>query len=1634
MLVVSGDLNRQRGAQRVNFHHTEFERDNMSFPLLLEKYRTQTPDHRARGERFERLIQAFLKTDPTYEGLFSNVWLWEEFPFREALGGSDTGIDIVCKTHEGEYWAVQCKCYKETTVIDKSAVDSFLATSSRKFPDDSGLLQSFAHRLWVSTSNLWGPNAEEALLNQTPGVSRLTTHHLEKAPIDWDKLDDGITGDLARTTKKSPFPHQKVAVERTHNGLLRADKGKLIMACGTGKTFTSLLVAQNETDSNGLILFLVPSIALLGQTLQEWTSDAEHDIRAICVCSDARITKKYSKNDDLDVFRTHDLALPATTDTKEVAKQIQAGLNRKKKKGKGMTVVFSTYQSIEVVIEAQKELMKMSDSSVGEFDLVICDEAHRTTGVTIKGEENSSFTMVHRDDRLLAKKRLFMTATPRLYDEGSKKKAEEDDAILCSMDDPDLYGEEFYRIGFGEAVEKGLLTDYKVLILTLNEDDIPPGVQSMIASSQHEINTDDASKLIGCINALSKRVVGDDGSIKSTDPEPMKRAVAFCSNIKVSEKITDTFNDAGDIYLDELDEDSRSGMVRVSSKHIDGSMNAPQRDELMSWLRSTSGETDQCRILTNVRCLSEGVDVPSLDAVMFLSPRNSQVDVVQSVGRVMRRAPGKKYGYIIIPVVVPSDVSAEKALEDNERFKVVWTVLNALRAHDDRFNATVNKIDLNKRRPDNILVGRPEHIFDGEGGMVNEPNSPYGDIGRQLSLHFGELQNAVYAKLVEKVGDRRYWDNWAKDVGQIAERQVNRITKLVHSEGEHAKAFKSFMDGLHKNINPSITENEAIEMLSQHIITGPIFDALFQGYDFVRENPVSRAMEDMLSLLEEQAFEKDAESLQAFYASVKKRAEGIDNAEGKQRIIIELYDKFFKTAFPKLVEKLGIVYTPVEVVDYIIHSVDDLLKLEFGKSLSSEGVHVLDPFTGTGTFITRILQSGLIKPEDLKRKYTQELHANEIVLLAYYIAAINAENAYHDLLDEGEAYVPFDGICLTDTFQLGEADGSGTLYSDMFPKNSSRVEAQKKSKIQVIVGNPPYSIGQGDQNDNAQNQDYPLLHQQIADTYASQSNSNQVRSLYDSYIKAFKWSTQRLDNEEGGIIGFVTNGSWIDGTSQDGMRKCLAKEFTSIYVFNLRGNQRTSGEKSRQEGGKIFGSGSRTPVSICFLVKNPKVKVDEATIYYRDIGDYLTREEKLSFVRSAGKMLSKEMKWKVIKPNKAGDWINKRSDLFKTLIPLGDKKGKSNRTVFKPVYSTGINTARDWWTYSYSRAELERRGALLVENFNSESIRYSSAKSDSKPSDFVNNSADFVSWDPKFFAQVEKGIRKKWQPDSIIEGLYRPFEKRLLAFDHQLIARPSNHDNYSDIDTRVLLVSNKGEFSALMTKSVANYGTLTSCQCFPLWYRDESSSDGLFASEGMKCGLSDWFLAQVREKFGNHLTPEDLLDFVYGLLHHPGYRKAFENDVKKELARVTLDVTPEEFNLLKDAGSRLSQLHIDYENVDPHPDVVVYGEDWQDFKVSKLKYVKGRKDQIQYNDHITITNIPVAAHEYMISGRSSLWWLLDRFMVDVDKSKTGFVNDPNDWSEEVGNPRYILDLILSVIHVSTQTVDIVNSLPEIDFD
>lgn len=577
------------------------------FTAILAKYRSLAFSERDKGDRFERLMQAYLLTDKQYADQFSNVWLWNEFPSHNDFGGKDTGIDLVARTVQGDYWAIQCKCYQADTLIDKPSVDTFLSTSSKQFLSVNRMEQvRFSNRLWISTTNNWGPNAEEAIRNQNPPLNRINLHDLEQAPVGWEALDHGTSGEKARLKKKSPFAHQLKAIEQTHAHFKAHDRGKLIMACGTDKTFTALSIAEKETGGRGLVLFLVPSIALLGQTLREWSAEANEPIHAICVCSDTEIAKKRSKNEDSDLMNTVDLALPASTNIETIKKQL---LYQQQTDKPGMTVVFSTYQSIEVVAKAQAAVLgagsgpdfrsledfgSLNPAPFGIFDLIICDEAHRTTGVTLSGEDESAFVRVHDNEFLRAKKRLYMTATPRLYNQDTKDRAAQSDAVLCSMDDEKIFGEEVYRIGFGAAVEAGLLSDYKVLILTLSEADVPLSIQNALTEGSKEIKIDDPAKLIGCINSLSKQILGDHCILQANDPEPMRRAVAFCQNIKVSQGITGAFNHIRDSYPETLPAEKRDSIVSLTAQHIDGSMNAPQRDQLMSWLKSTDTEPGEC--------------------------------------------------------------------------------------------------------------------------------------------------------------------------------------------------------------------------------------------------------------------------------------------------------------------------------------------------------------------------------------------------------------------------------------------------------------------------------------------------------------------------------------------------------------------------------------------------------------------------------------------------------------------------------------------------------------------------------------------------------------------------------------------------------------------------------------------------------------------------------------------------------------------------------------------------------------------------------------------------------------------------------------------------------------------------------
>ena len=1622
-------------------------------------------------------MQAYLKTTTLYANLFEVVWLWTEFPFHDQFGGKDTGIDLVARTVEGEYWAIQCKCYAANAFINKPDVDTFLSTSGKRFETESGMT-GFVQRLWISTTNKWNSMAEQTIRNQNPPVTRLNLIDLENDDVDWNSLEQGIFGMASRAKPFAIREHQQEAIDQTHayfkideaTGQPAHTRGKLIMACGTGKTFTSLRIAENETGGRGLVLFLVPSIALLGQTLRSWLQQALEPMMAVCICSDPQVSKQTEKNDN-DTTSVVDLALPASTDVPSIVKQLQ---HARRHNAEGLTVVFSTYQSIDVISRAQQQLLKETDDAFGTFDLIICDEAHRTTGVTLKDETESAFVRVHNNDFLRAVRRIYMTATPRLYTDETKKRAEENSAVLCSMDDRSMYGDEIYRIGFGEAVKQELLSDYKVLILAVGEKDITPTLQKALTREDGTIDADDPSKLIGCINALSKKVLGaDEEFVKGSDPLPMRRAVAFCSSIKASRAIANAFTDYKDLYMEDIREEDRATMVDVVAHHVDGSMSATKRDEELMWLKEQPENERECRMLTNARCLSEGVDVPSLDAVVFISPKNSQVDVVQSVGRVMRRSEGKKYGYIIIPVVVPADAEGDKVLENHPNFKVVWTVLNALRAHDDRFNAEVNKIELSKKKPKNILFGgvgasRKDEDQHSDGDSKPRAESAAEQLATQLSMSFNDLQNVFYAKLVTKVGTKRYWELWARDIAQIAEQHIERIKALIADNGKHRRAFDQLMRGLHRNINPGLSEQDAIEMLSQHIISRPVFEALFENYQFAASNPISRSMQKMLDLLDDETkTEEEHQKLQKFYEYVRTTVGDIHEADARQRIIVELYDKFFKVASPRTVEKLGIVYTPVEVVDFIIRSVGYILRREFGRSLSDENVHILDPFTGTGTFITRLLQSGLISREALERKYGREIHANEIVLMAYYIASVNIENVFHDLMGPDKEYHPFEGICLTDTFQLGEDlendNENRAALEEVFPQNSQRVKKQRKKPITVIVGNPPYSIGQKSANDNAQNESYPTLESRIEHTYVAQSEAALNKSAYDSYIKAFRWASDRLNEKEGGVIGFVTNGAWLDANGLDGMRKCLAREFSAIYVFNLRGNQRTSGELSRKEGGKIFGSGSRTPIAITILVKKPKASDEAARIYYHDIGDYLSREEKLNIIRNLGDISNPLMQWVTITPNEHGDWLNKRSEQFKLYTPLEPEKkfGKGNKSFFEG-FSLGLGTNRDAWVYNSSLVELQANITKTIDFYNQQVESYKTAKKEMSLDDFLADKRDStkIVWTDTLIRDLQKGIKYKIDNSRYTVGMYRPFFKQALYQDrilnHRVYQMPRlfptpNHRNL------VICVSGIGaskDFSTLITDCIPDLQLQFNGQCFPLYWYDDSTADiaDLFSAPQSDAdryvrrdGVTDWILSTARKQYGSRVTREDIFYYVYGILHAPDYRTTFAADLKKSLPRLPLVESPDDFWAFSRAGRSLAELHLGYERVEPYAgcrilyapltnrgDEISYLID-DKMRFGKLDSKTADKRIIHYNAGITIENIPLEAYDYVVNGKSAIEWVMERYAVKTDPASR-IENNPNDWCREHDDPKYIYNLLLRIITVSLETMKIVRSLPKLKLE
>jgi predicted helicase len=1662
-------------------------RESAGLQGILDSFRDDARGNRDLGDRFERLVLQYLQVDPLYVDRFSDVWMWSDWPDKGRIG--DIGIDLVARERAtGDYCAIQCKFYLPEHTLSKADLDSFFTALGKP---------AFKTGLIISTTDKWGKNAEDAL-EQTKNVTRIGLHNLADSPVDWSRFDPTKPDKLALVKKKKLRPHQAKALKDVAEGLETADRGKLIMACGTGKTFTALKIAETlapkyaSKGTAGHVLFLVPSLSLLAQTLREWTSESGQPIHSLAVCSDLNIGKRREKkgNDDAGEITVHDLAFPATTNAKQLVNQYDA-LKESAKKAKEpprLTVVFSTYQSIDAVAKAQK-------AGLPDFDLIVCDEAHRTTGVTLANEDESAFVRVHDADFLKGTKRLYMTATPRLYGDAAKSRAEQESAELASMDDESLFGKELHRLGFGEAVEKDLLADYKVLVLAVDEKYVSKTFQSQAAGKTKEIPLADATKITGCWNGLAKQfdkaasVTDGEGGVADLkgDVQPMRRAVAFSRSIADSKKFVAQFGQIVAAYKDTHPD--LAGLLNIEADHVDGTFDALRRGTLLEWLKADS-PAGTCRILSNAKCLSEGVDVPALDAVLFLNPRNSVIDVVQSVGRVMRKAPGKTYGYIILPIGIPADVKPEDALKNNANYAVVWQVLQALRAHDDRFNATINQLDLNQQRPNNIQVI-------GVTGPATTPSNPAsstpggaGDLVSSAAVsatgaapvvtavqgvfNFPQLEewkDAIYAKIVLKCGQREYLEKWAAEVAVIAERHVTRIKALLDDpQSKQAKAFAKFLASLQQNLNPAVSEGDAIEMLAQHLITGPVFDALFGNSQFTKLNPVSKSMQKMLDLLQNQAIGTEAETLAKFYDAVRKKVEGVDNAEARQTIIKTLYDEFFNVAFPKMAARLGIVYTPVEVVDFIIRSVEDVLRDEFGSGLGEKDVHIIDPFTGTGTFLVRLLQSGLIPPNKLAHKYQHEIHANEIVLLAYYIAAINIEETFHGLMNSPapQSYLPFDGICLTDTFQLyesGQQQIEGT-----FPENTARVARQRQSPIRVVIANPPYSVGQESQNDDNQNLRYTALDARINATYAARSSATLVRNLYDSYVRAIRWASDRIQGR--GVVGFVTNGYFIDGNAMDGLRACLTEEFSSLYVFNLRGNQRTSGEVSRQEGGKIFGSGARTPVAITLLVRNPN-KSGPCTIHYHDIGDYLTREEKLAIVKGFASItgIGRAGKWTTLRPNADHDWINHRDPAFERFLPIGDKDDATPSTIFG-TYSMGVVTGRDDWVYNASFKALEKLVTTSIITYCSELQRYAQACMGIPKSDWpdVESVLEFdqtkISW-----TRALKNDLKKQKALSIEDGefriaLYRPFVKRNMYFSRRLnemvLRVPSFFPTVRHKNVCICITGpgNRDAFSVSLTDTIPDLHFADKSggsQCFPLYlYEPADKKQADFTDQGeiidgyrRREAITDGILKTFRTAYGPKVVKEDIFYYVYGILHSQEYRMRFAADLKKMLPRIPLTKEATDFQAFSDAGRKLAEWHLNYETVEPWPveehnarfaptDAGAYDY----YKVQKMTFArptaeqkaagaKWDKTRIIYNADITFQNIPLEAYDYVVNGKPAIEWILERYQVTRDKD-SGISNDPNDWAREHEQPRYILDLLKRVIRVSIETMKIVSALPALN--
>lgn len=1559
----------------------------LSFDELLAIIRSE-PDKLKKGTKFEELMVNFFKKDTMYKAYFSNVWWFKDWPKRNRR---DTGIDIIGQISDtGEYVGIQCKCYDDHTPLDYAGVSKFL-TACKSY--------GISKRIYVCTSDKITPESERTIRENE--ITLLNKASLRNSSIaNWSShFDKIVVGE-----PKALRPDQRKVRDDVINGFKTHRRGKMLMACGTGKTITSLRIAEDLKCKT--VLYLVPSISLIQQTMREWSDNSLGKYQYIAVCSDESAGRD-------EGGQIYELERPPSTDVGSFVKQLS------KRHHYDMCVIFSTYQSIDIVASGLDNLG--GGGTRPEIDLILCDEAHKTaTKIHVNKSKSTEhvgyYGKIHDNKFIASKRRLYMTATPKLY--------ESNDNDVYSMDDENIFGPTFSIISFYDAVHgaEPVLSDFKVKIAILPEDRLPKYLG--IVDSLRDPNTPDDVKLEAkLLEHKAKCAAAWHGILKPDDDQlmnkPLQKVIVFTNTIEkskvfagvIEKKQHGSFGAIANEY---------NAHYRIpqspSIMHIDGTMLSYQRRQGLDWLDQSGKDPDETRIISNAKCLSEGIDVPSLDGVIFMEPKRSTVDVVQSVGRVMRAAPDKECGYVILPVVVPGGSSADEILK-NSSFAHVWEVLNALRSHDPRLIAELSSAGLVRNPTSRGGTGTPRIQVDFLGI----------DPQKEAQL-YADLTLAMRSKLVKKVGTVDYVQKYGAKLGAYAK----KVNDIINTRYKNNLTAKKILDCFHNEmmtlINSRVTLDDSIKMISQHVILKHVFDALFYD-DFATENPVSVKLDSVLKSLN---LGNVLAGLGDFYKDVQRETEVINNSpdEGekhirRQEFMKRIYESFITSSDKKTSIEKGIVYTPVEIADFVINSVQHLLKTRIKKTLGQQDVQILEPFVGTGTFLTRSIELGLLD-RSLPAKYFTSMHANEIVLLAYYIAAVNMETVYArrmKKLGQKVVYSPFPNINYTDTLKQDPREHATSsvaltqyMDDDYVKKLIDKIQCQNLQCVEVILGNPPWGVAPKDKNEGKNKTQIRTrarmsydVQSRINETYRLKTPIGQ-KKLHEWYIRALRWSSDRI--AKSGIIAFVINGSLVTAPSFAGVRFFLHQEFDEILYVNLRGKKGKDGDgRNIFEYSGVGRGGTTSSVGLLFLVKNPVRNGDtKKHIWYYELDKkYQSGQEKRTFLQKI-KSIKSITSWMEIIPNEYGDWIDKSDDTkFLTYTPI--TSSKKHTGIFR-YHKNGVVTSQDEWVYNVSKPHLANNVKKLV-NYLNENIHTPNFKETYDPT-CGKYTRDTIN-------RLRTHGKQIFDSKKIRPALYRPFFTQHLYFDWIFNAVWNVNDILPDsnVENKIILASwgADSDLSVLMTNLTPDLHVLGSNKCFPMYYY----KNGRRLDNIAKLTLED---------YQNHYSDltigkADIFYYVYGILHHSQYKTMFRNNLKKHLPHIPFAPNFDEFSKI---GEQLSDLHLNFSHADTLlPESIVNPITSIKKPITNIKFVDNRahaESTLAINGDVVYDNLPKVT--YTLNGRTPLGWFVDRCRAYQKPYRKSKLTNPIFENMTLDS---LTDRIRQLLNVSIKTERYVDKLP-----